>query len=65
MCVTKVDPKTLEKICKEAADADKSIEEKAVESFNYEYVDWRGKIPYIPGPNERGKKKKSYDPDGT
>ena len=72
MCVQKLDKKTLDKICEDAIDADKSSAEREVKSyeskskekhyepFNYEYVDWRGKIPYIPAPNE--KKRKKYEP---
>ena len=33
MCVVKIDPKTLERICKEAIDADKSSAEKEVKSY--------------------------------
>ena len=72
MCVQKLDKKTLDAICAEAtkiesgityaeiANYEKRTKEKHYEPFNYEYVDWRGKIPYIPAPNE--KKRKKYEP---
>jgi hypothetical protein len=77
MCVTKLDKKTIDDIVKEAikieqgityaeiANYEKRIKEKHYEPFNYEYVDWRGKIPYIPAPNEMKKKKKEGNNYGT
>ena len=37
MCITKLDPKTLDKIVKEALEAEKKIEERVIRSYSVAY----------------------------